>query len=54
MPWFLNENKQSNLRVTRNIKNYKTNKYKYTFQASYFNIDDKKAKEIHLKAFDLK
>lgn len=28
-------------------------KYRYTFRVSYFNIDDKTAKEIHLKAFDL-
>ncbi len=32
----------------------KSNKYKYTFQASYFNIDDKTAKKIHLEAFNLK
>jgi hypothetical protein len=31
----------------------KLKKYKYTFQASYFNIDDKTAKKIHLKAFGL-
>lgn len=31
----------------------KTDKYRYTFQASYFNIDDKKAKQLHLKTFDL-
>lgn len=31
----------------------KTNQYRYTFQASYFNLDDKTAKSIHLKAFDL-
>lgn len=31
-----------------------TEKYRYTFQASYFNLDDKTAKEIHLQAFDLK
>lgn len=31
-----------------------TQKYRYTFQASYFNLDDKTAKEIHLKAFNLK
>jgi phenylalanyl-tRNA synthetase beta chain len=30
-----------------------TNKYRYTFQASYFNLDDKTAKSIHLKTFDL-
>lgn len=32
----------------------KTKKYRYTFRVSYFNIDDKKAKKIHLKAFNLK
>ena len=32
----------------------KTNKYRYTFQASYFNTDDKTAKEIHLNSFGLK
>ena len=31
----------------------KNNKYRYTFQASYFNLDDKTAKSIHLKTFDL-
>jgi phenylalanyl-tRNA synthetase beta chain len=40
--------------ITDIYKDSKTNKYKYTFQASYFNLDDKKAKEIHLQAFDLK
>jgi phenylalanyl-tRNA synthetase beta chain len=28
-------------------------KYRYTFRVSYFNLDDKLAKEIHLKAFNL-
>lgn len=32
----------------------KNNKYRYTFRVSYFNIDDKKAKDIHLSAFNLK
>ena len=32
----------------------KTDKYRYTFRASYFNTDDKTAKELHLKSFDLK
>ncbi len=31
----------------------KTDKYRYTFQASYFNLDDKKAKQLHLKTFNL-
>jgi hypothetical protein len=29
-------------------------KYRYTFRVSYFNIDDKTAKNIHLQAFGLK
>lgn len=32
----------------------KNNKYRYTFRVSYFNTDDKTAKETHLQAFDLK
>jgi phenylalanyl-tRNA synthetase beta chain len=32
----------------------KTNKYRYTFRVSYFNTDDKTAKEAHLNAFNLK
>ena len=28
-------------------------KYRYTFRVSYFNVDDKTAKEIHLKTFGL-
>jgi phenylalanyl-tRNA synthetase beta chain len=32
----------------------KNNQYRYTFRVSYFNTDDKTAKETHLKAFDLK
>ena len=32
----------------------KTNQYRYTFRVSYFNTDDKTAKELHLKSFDLK
>ena len=32
----------------------KSKEYKYTFQASYFNISDKAAKKIHLEAFNLK
>lgn len=30
-----------------------TNKYRYTFKASYYNMDDKTAKALHLKTFDL-
>jgi phenylalanyl-tRNA synthetase beta chain len=32
----------------------KTNKYRYTFRVSYFNTDDKTAKETHLNTFNLK
>jgi phenylalanyl-tRNA synthetase beta chain len=32
----------------------KNNKYRYTFRVSYFNTDDKTAKEIHLSTFNLK
>jgi phenylalanyl-tRNA synthetase beta chain len=39
--------------ITDVYQDSKTNKYRYTFQASYFNLDDKTAKSIHLKAFNL-
>ena len=39
--------------ITDIYQDPKTNKYRYTFQASYFNLDDKTAKSIHLKTFDL-
>ena len=29
------------------------NKYRYTFQVSYYNCDDKTAKKIHLSTFNL-
>jgi len=32
----------------------KNNKYRYTFRVSYFNTDDKTAKETHLNSFNLK
>ncbi len=32
----------------------KSDKYRYTFRASYYNIDDKTAKDIHLTVFNLK
>lgn len=32
----------------------KNNKYRYTFRVSYFNVDDKIAKEVHLSSFGLK
>ncbi|MFA5750063.1 MAG: phenylalanine--tRNA ligase beta subunit-related protein [Candidatus Shapirobacteria bacterium] len=31
----------------------KNNKYRYTFRVSYFNTDDKTAKKIHLRVFNL-
>jgi len=40
--------------ITDVYQDPKTKDYKYTFRASYFNLDDKKAKKIHLKAFGLK
>jgi len=39
--------------ITDIYHDQKNNQYRYTFRVSYFNIDDKKAKEIHLKAFGL-
>ena len=39
--------------ITDIYQDSKTNKYRYTLQASYFNTDDKTAKAIHLKTFDL-
>jgi len=39
--------------ITDIYQDSKTNKYRYTFQVSYFNLDDKTAKSIHLKTFDL-
>ena len=41
------------LKVTDLFQDSKTGQYKYTFRASYFNIDAKKAKSLHLKAFSL-
>ncbi|MCW1948995.1 MAG: phenylalanine--tRNA ligase beta subunit-related protein [Candidatus Shapirobacteria bacterium] len=32
----------------------KNDKYRYTFRVSYFNTDDKTAKDLHLKSFGLK
>ncbi len=40
--------------ITDIYQDSKTNKYRYTFQASYFNLDDKTAKNIHLESFGLK
>ena len=40
--------------ITDIYHDQKTNKYRYTFRVSYFNTDDKTAKEVHLSAFGLK
>jgi phenylalanyl-tRNA synthetase beta chain len=40
--------------ITDIYHDVKTDKYRYTFRVSYFNTDDKTAKELHLKSFDLK
>jgi phenylalanyl-tRNA synthetase beta chain len=40
--------------ITDIYQDTKTNKYRYTFRVSYFNTDDKTAKETHLKSFNLK
>lgn len=39
--------------ITDSYHDIKINKYRYTFRASYFNTDDKTAKALHLKSFDL-
>lgn len=39
--------------ITDIYQDVNNHKYRYTFRASYFNITDKLAKEIHLKAFNL-
>lgn len=39
--------------ITDIYQDINNQKYRYTIRASYFNIDDKLAKEIHLKAFNL-
>ena len=39
--------------ITDIYQDSKTNKYRYTFQASYFNLDDKSAKSLHLESFNL-
>lgn len=40
--------------ITDIYHDQKTNRYRYTFRVSYFNTDDKTAKEKHLSAFGLK
>lgn len=39
--------------ITDSFEDQKTGKYKYTFRVSYFNTDDKTAKALHLKSFNL-
>jgi phenylalanyl-tRNA synthetase beta chain len=39
--------------ITDSFQDPKTNKFRYTFRASYFNVDDKTAKSLHLKSFGL-
>ena len=39
--------------ITDIYQDTKTNQFRYTFQASYFNVDDKTAKSLHLKTFNL-
>jgi len=42
------------LQVTDVYQNLKTNhRYRYTLRASYYNLDSKKAKSLHLKSFNL-
>ncbi|MFA5828195.1 MAG: phenylalanine--tRNA ligase beta subunit-related protein [Candidatus Shapirobacteria bacterium] len=39
--------------VTDEYQDQPTGKYRYTFRVSYYNCDDKTAKQLHLKSFDL-
>jgi phenylalanyl-tRNA synthetase beta chain len=41
------------IQVTDIYHDTKLNKYRYTFQVSYYNCDDKTAKKIHLSTFNL-
>ena len=41
------------MQITDIYYDEKLNKYRYTFQVSYYNCDDKTAKKIHLSAFNL-
>lgn len=41
------------MQITDIYHDQKLNKYRYTFQVSYFNCDDKTAKNIHLSTFGL-
>jgi len=41
------------MQITDIYHDEKLNKYRYTFQVSYFNCDDKTAKKIHLSTFNL-
>lgn len=40
--------------ITDIYPDQKSNQYRYTFRVSYFNTDDKTAKKLHLKSFNLK
>jgi phenylalanyl-tRNA synthetase beta chain len=41
------------MQITDIYQDTKLNKYRYTFQVSYYNCDDKSAKKIHLSTFNL-
>lgn len=41
------------MQITDIYQDIKLNKYRYTFQVSYYNCDDKTAKKIHLATFNL-
>jgi len=41
------------MQITDIYQDVKLNKYRYTFQVSYYNCDDKTAKKIHLSTFGL-
>jgi len=41
------------MQITDIYQDAKLNKYRYTFQVSYYNCDDKTAKKIHLSTFNL-
>jgi phenylalanyl-tRNA synthetase beta chain len=41
------------MQITDIYHDEKLNKYRYTFQVSYYNCDDKTAKKIHLSTFNL-
>lgn len=39
--------------ITDHFEDAKTHQHRYTFRVSYFNCDDKTAKQLHLKSFNL-